>query len=71
MTIISTPVEVSEHFINSAWISFFLTKKRMRWEMAMKIMKAKRHHAHRLMRVHLNEWKVCKLTLCTSLEIEM
>ncbi|KAL5014145.1 hypothetical protein ScPMuIL_008415, partial [Solemya velum] len=41
----------------NAWISYYLSKNRMRWDMAMKIRKANRHHAHRLMRVHLNEWK--------------
>lgn len=44
--------------IFSAWMQYYLHKKKKKMAMEKKMTRAALHHAHRILRVHLNVWRV-------------
>ena len=53
-------------FPYSAWMQYYLLKKRKKEELERKMAKAAKHHAHRMMRKHLEEWTVSNFFVCTG-----
>ena len=51
-------------FPYSAWMQYYLLKKRKKEELERKMAKAAKHHAHRMMRKHLEEWTVSDVFVC-------
>ena len=54
---------------SSAWMQYYLLKKRKKELMDQKLAKAAKHHAHRMMRKHLEEWTVSLLLLLKQIII--
>ena len=58
--------QISSNFACSAWMQYYLLKKRKKEELERKMAKAAKHHAHRMMRKHLEEWTVSGVFLCNN-----
>ncbi len=51
----------NEISFNSAWMQFHLRKRRKKTDTQKKMKMAAIHYKHRILRVHLQDWKVISL----------